>query len=809
MASKTLTAKVNLNTQQFESKIKKIARAIDAINLAVGKQSNAYRQVNAALQENVKTTDKIKNKTKEWADSQRKVNSSLKAGNTQANALLTTVKRLASTYLGVMGTKAVITSSDTITNAENRLNALNGNDSALTQQSMDKIYSAAQRSRSDYGAMLKNVSKSMTLASEAFQGNVDNAIRFQEIMAKAYAIGGAEPGEASSSMYQLVQALGSGVLQGDELRSVREGAPLAYKAIEEFCQGVLNTDESLKYLASQGIITSDMVVAAIMDMENGTNNINDKFKDTATTFGQAWSQIKNTALKAFEPVLQRLNDILNSDTGKKAIEGITKALLVAANAANWLLSVFEKVIAWCTDNWEWLKYVILGVFTAMAVSAAWSAAKAIVAFIATYGTLLLIVAAVMGILYVYELWKQGTMSTVEAIIAILLILALACLVLGIVMGKMWLLWAAIALAVFALIMLYFAELCGFINVGIQAIVNAWYWCGNVLCGIGQWIAALFYNVGEGIADAFFGCVNWVVTLFENLGAWFGALGRGIANVFVAVCNNIGIAFKNAWTWAKNTFWDFLANVMEGCGKLEPVINGIAELLGGKGVDFSALANSIRGKKTSYTEYQDVGAAWNSAWDGYEWNSLTDAYSNAYDQQYKDLGDAWSKGYNTFDAFEDGWASDAYTNGYNWGTAVEDAINEWGSQFQNLGSENGILDDLSTLLGFDVNSLLGGLVDPNDPNYGVGGGYDPSGADDDILDALDKLNGNMELTAEDLDYLRRVADMEWKKEFTTASITVDMSNYNTINGEGDLDGIVDKLADKLYEEMQAVANGVYE
>ena len=51
-------------------------------------------------------------------------------------------------------------------------------------------------------------------------------------------------------------------------------------------------------------------------------------------------------------------------------------------------------------------------------------------------------------------------------------------------------------------------------------------------------------------------------------------------------------------------------------------------------------------------------------------------------------------------------------------------------------------------------------------------------------------------------------MEWKKEYTTAAITVDMSNYNTINGEGDLDGIVTKLADKLYEEMDYLANGTY-
>ena len=67
---------------------------------------------------------------------------------------------------------------------------------------------------------------------------------------------------------------------------------------------------------------------------------------------------------------------------------------------------------------------------------------------------------------------------------------------------------------------------------------------------------------------------------------------------------------------------------------------------------------------------------------------------------------------------------------------------------------------------------------------------------------------MDLTQEDLEYLRKVAEMEWKKEFTTAQITVDMSNYNTINGTEDLDGIVTKLTDKLYEELNVVANGSY-
>jgi hypothetical protein len=51
-------------------------------------------------------------------------------------------------------------------------------------------------------------------------------------------------------------------------------------------------------------------------------------------------------------------------------------------------------------------------------------------------------------------------------------------------------------------------------------------------------------------------------------------------------------------------------------------------------------------------------------------------------------------------------------------------------------------------------------------------------------------------------------MEWKKEFTTAEIKVDMTNYNTINDKSDLDGIFTKLSEELLEELNIGADGVY-
>jgi hypothetical protein len=60
----------------------------------------------------------------------------------------------------------------------------------------------------------------------------------------------------------------------------------------------------------------------------------------------------------------------------------------------------------------------------------------------------------------------------------------------------------------------------------------------------------------------------------------------------------------------------------------------------------------------------------------------------------------------------------------------------------------------------------------------------------------------------MDYLRKLAEMEWRNEFTTATIKVDMTNYNTVNGDRDLDGFMEAFGDALKQEMYAVADGVH-
>lgn len=723
--------------------------------------------------------EKVKQKTGEIANKSKQWTASLKTNNSLLGSVGSKLKRLASTYLGIMGMKATITTSDVITSTQNRLNSLNGGDTNATQEQMDKMYASANKVRMAYTDMMSNASKSMTLAGDAFQGNMDNAIRFQEIMAETYTLGGASAEEMSTSMYQMIQALGAGTLAGDELRSVREGAPLAYKEIEKFAQGIYNTTDSLKDMASQGKISSEMVVAAIM---GAGDKIDAKFAETSMTFGQAWDRIKNSAVKAFEPVSNALNKMLNKAAENGAFEKIEQAFWNISKALQIAFRVIEISIQWIADNWGWLKYVIVGAliligsyFIVTGAIALASAIKAAIGWIILNWQMLLVVAAIALLIYGFYLFQQGVITACD--LAVMALMAVAIVMFLIFGWQVALVFAIIALAIWL-----FEEICGIVGFLAAVIVDIISFIWNIIVYVVQAIAA-------GVAAVIAFIVNLVMGCGKSIGA---------------ICENIGIAFSNAWTWAKNTFWEFIADVLRGVSKLEPVINGIAGLLGKDGVDFGGLISAAESKKGTYKDYVSVGDAWYSGWHtADDWASNTWNFVGKAHTGYADPLD---------------WGSAAY----DWGSGVKASVNQWGSQFQNdpskkTSDKSSWLDNLGKELGLDFGGMTGadGFPSADNPKYDTGGAYNSPNADDmiknalgDISDDTGSIADSMKLSEDDLEYLRKIAEMEWKKEYTTASIKVDMSNYNTVNGDGDIDGIVTKLADKLYEEMNIVANGVY-
>ncbi len=130
----------------------------------------------------------------------------------------------------------------------------------------------------------------LTRSTESLNATEQQTARATEIVNKAFKAGGAAASEQASGILQLGQALGSGVLQGDELRSLRENAPLVAKAIADEFE---TTVAGLKKLGEEGKLTSDRVFSAIL---NGGAAIDAQFARTTPTIADSFTILRNEAI---------------------------------------------------------------------------------------------------------------------------------------------------------------------------------------------------------------------------------------------------------------------------------------------------------------------------------------------------------------------------------------------------------------------------------------------------------------------------------------------------------------------------------
>ena len=182
-------------------------------------------------------------------------------------------------------------------------------------------------------------------AGDAF-GSSEEVVAFADLIQKQMTIAGASTQEASNAMLQLSQALGSGVLRGDELNSIFEQAPNLIQSIADYLDVPIG---KIREMAADGELSADVVKAAIFA---SADEINAKFEEMPMTWGQIWQSMKNTAMIAFQPVLQRLNDIANSEAFQTFVNGAIEAM---ATLANVVLNIFEligTVGGFIADNWS-------------------------------------------------------------------------------------------------------------------------------------------------------------------------------------------------------------------------------------------------------------------------------------------------------------------------------------------------------------------------------------------------------------------------------------------------------------------------
>lgn len=318
MADSNINVKISADSSQATAAINKVANTLSSeLPKGVQEASNKVAKEAASIRAEIKSIVAQMNKGLQFAGAVTGI-------GLAANA----VKDVA---------VAAAQTADQLTSIRSRINLINDG-SQSTAEIMDKIYSAANRSRGSYIDMADSVAKLNMLAKDAFSSN-DEAIAFVEQLNKQFKISGASVQEASAAMYQLTQAMAAGKLQGDEFRSIMENAPLLAQSIAN--EMGLSVGQ-LKEMSSQGLITADIIKNALLGSAEETN---EKFSEIPMTFAEVGQSIQNQLIQAFQPVLEQISSIPQSGEFQALREGVGVAIRGMAVAAQGSIGLISAAFA--------------------------------------------------------------------------------------------------------------------------------------------------------------------------------------------------------------------------------------------------------------------------------------------------------------------------------------------------------------------------------------------------------------------------------------------------------------------------------
>lgn len=706
------TDTANAELEQLRSQLNQAVQNQEDLNRAMERMDvSAANEAYLRLSSTVSNTERY---IRDNTDEQGRFNRAIDEGTQGAGDLMNMIKGAVAAYASVQTIGKVMDLSDQLTSTTARLNLMNDG-LQTTQDLQNMIYLSAERSRGAYQATADAVSKLGLMAGDAFSSS-EEIIAFTEQLNKQFTIAGTETAGIEAAMLQLTQAMGSGVLRGEEYNSILEQAPNIIQAIADYMEVPKG---QLKDMAAEGEITAEIVKNAMFAAADETNA---KFEAMPKTFSQIWTSFQNTALMAFQPVLQRLNDVANSEAFQTFINGAIEALSMVAGIVVEIFNLIASVGTMIADNWSWLSPIIYGVAAALLVY---------------YGRLMLVRGAELALAAV-----QGVVAVAKGILAAATML---------VTGATWaqttaqyglnaamyacpIVW--IIILIIALIALFYAAVAA-VNKFAGTSVSA----TGIICGVFM-VAAAF------IGNLFVALINFVIDIFVVL--W---------NFIAAFANFFGNVFNDPVGAIARLFFDLVDTVLS---LLQSLASAIDTIFG------SNLAGAVQG-------WRDSLGGWVDSTFGQGEEIM--AKLNAEDLH--------------LDRFE---YSSAWDAGYSFGEGIDESIANFdpSSLFDTNVPGAGDYADLS-----GYGSDLGGLG-------GIGSGVD------DIAGNTGAIADSMDITEEDLKYLRDIAEQEAVNRFTTAEISVDMSGMqNNISNGMDLDGVISELTEGVNEAIDSMAEGVHD
>jgi tape measure domain-containing protein len=293
------------------------------------------------------------------AQEEERLNENIRSGSNLVEGMTGKVRNLVAAIGAGVGLQKLIGLSDQMTSTTARLSFI-VDDGGSVDELEKKIMASAQRSRAAYLDTASAIASMGANAKSAFGSN-DELIAFMEQINKQFVIGGASAEGQAAAMLQLTQAMAAGALRGEELNSILENAPGIARIIEQY-MGI--AEGSIKNYAQEGKVTAQVVKNAMLAAADETNAA---FEKMPKTWAQIWTDMQNKALSVFSPILEKINEIGNSDQFNTALDGLMNALAVVASLAATVFEGLVTGVSWVAQNWDILAPAVLAVAAALAI----------------------------------------------------------------------------------------------------------------------------------------------------------------------------------------------------------------------------------------------------------------------------------------------------------------------------------------------------------------------------------------------------------------------------------------------------------
>lgn len=213
----------------------------------------------------------------------------------QANGLSLSLQSALRGFLGFQAIKSVIQIGDDMQSMRTRIGMLPQTlgDAGAAFDEVARRASASGMAIDAYGKLYARIGN----AAKDYIKTQDDLLGITDTISHALVVGGRSAAEASSVMLQFSQALGSGVLQGDEFRAMAEAAP---QYLDKLSEAMKIPREQLKKMASDGKLTSKAVIEATRSM---AGYFRAEFEKMPMTVGRATTVVANK----FKIMIDKIN----------------------------------------------------------------------------------------------------------------------------------------------------------------------------------------------------------------------------------------------------------------------------------------------------------------------------------------------------------------------------------------------------------------------------------------------------------------------------------------------------------------------